>query len=235
MSSRIALVTGAASGIGRACAAKLLADGWEVHGWDIQPSSLDGVIDHRVDVSDPDGVREAAASMSSLDLLVNSAGISDRSAAAEMTVEQWRRVIDVDLSGVFWCAQSLYPALRAASGVVVNLASIAGHRSFAGRVNYCAAKAGVLAMTEVLAVEWAADRIRVIAVSPAFVATDMVTAGIAGGWIPEDEIVARTPMRRLASPEETAEAIVALADPAFSYMTGSSLVLDGGWLANGGF
>ena len=173
--------------------------------------------------------------MASIDLLISSAGVADRAAAAEMTVEQWRRVIDVDLSGVFWCAQALYPALKAASGVVINLASIACHRSFAGRVNYCAAKAGVLAMTEVLATEWAADGIRVIAVSPAFVATEMVTAGIDAGWIAEADILARTPMHRLASPEETAAAIVALAEPAFGYMTGSSLVLDGGWLANGGF
>lgn len=235
MSERVAVVTGAASGIGSACAARLIADGWVVHGWDLRPSSLDGVLDERVDVSDPESVRSAAAALPSVDLLINSAGISDRAPAAEMTVEQWRSVIDVDLSGVFWCAQALHPALKAGTGVVINLASIAGHRSFAGRVNYCAAKAGVLAMTEVLAVEWAADAIRVVAVSPAFVATDMVTRGIAGGWIPEDEIVARTPMRRLASAEETAAAIVALAGPDFVYMTGSSLVLDGGWLANGGF
>lgn len=235
MSDRIAVVTGAASGIGSACTAKLLSDGWEVHGWDVQASPLDGVIQRTVDVADPEGVRAAAASIPELDLLINSAGISDRSAAAEMTVEQWRSVIDVDLSGVFWCAQALYPALRSRSGVVVNLASIAGHRSFAGRVNYCAAKAGVLAMTEVLAVEWAPDGIRVMAVSPAFVATEMVTRGIEGGWIPEDDIVARTPLGRLASPEETAAAIVALAGPTFGYLTGSSVVLDGGWLANGGF
>lgn len=235
MSDRVAVVTGAASGIGAACAAKLIEDGWQVHGWDLRPSPVDGVIQHTVDVADPEIVRAAAASLTAADLLINSAGISDRAAASEMSVDQWRRVIDVDLSGVFWCAQALHPALAARGGVVINLASIAGHRSFAGRVNYCAAKAGVLAMTEVLAVEWAADDIRVVAVSPAFVATDMVRSGIEDGWIAEDEILARTPMRRLATVEETAAAIVAIAEPAFGYMTGSSMILDGGWLANGGF
>lgn len=235
MSERVAVVTGAASGIGAACAARLIDDGWLVHGWDLRTSPVDGVIQHTVDVADPELVKTAASSLARVDLLINSAGISDRAPASEMSVAQWRRVVDVDLSGVFWCAQALYPALAASDGVVINIASIAGHRSFAGRANYCAAKAGVLALTEVLAVEWAADDIRVVAVSPAFVATDMVRSGIEDGWIAEDEILARTPLRRLANLEETAAAIVAIAGSEFAYMTGSSVILDGGWLANGGF
>ena len=232
---RTAVVTGASSGIGMACASKLIADGWSVIGWDLSDPVVEGVVGDRVDVSDPESVRAAAAKLPKLDLLINSAGISDRAPAAEMAVEQWRRVIDVDLSGTFWCAQALHPALAAAGGVVVNVASIAGHRSFAGRANYCAAKAGVVALTEVLGVEWAPDGIRVLAVSPGFVATEMVEAGIEGGWISEDAILARTPLGRLATPEETAAAIVALSGSAFTYATGSTVVLDGGWLANGGF
>ncbi|CAN5578657.1 SDR family NAD(P)-dependent oxidoreductase [soil metagenome] len=235
MSERVAVVTGASSGIGAACAERLLSEGWVVHAWDLRPSPSERVRSVLVDVSDPIAVSAAAESPASLDLLVNAAGISDRAPAAEMRTDQWRRVIDVDLSGTFYCCQALYPALRAGRGVIVNVASIVGHRSFAGRINYCAAKAGVVALTEVLGLEWAADEVRVMAVSPGFVATDMVREGIKEGWVSEAAITARTPMRRLATPEEIAALIVALAGDAFSYVTGTTIVADGGWLANGGF
>jgi NAD(P)-dependent dehydrogenase (short-subunit alcohol dehydrogenase family) len=235
VSARVAVVTGASSGIGAACVERLLDEGWVVHAWDRRPSERPGVLDALVDVSDPVAVSALAAPIASLDLLVNAAGISDRAPAAEMHPDQWRRVIDVDLSGTFYCCQALYPALRAGRGVIVNVASIAGHRSFAGRVNYCAAKAGVVALTEVLGLEWAADAVRVLAVSPGFVATEMVRVGIEGGWVSEAAITARTPMGRLATPAEIAALIVAMAGDAFAYVTGTTIVADGGWLANGGF
>jgi NAD(P)-dependent dehydrogenase (short-subunit alcohol dehydrogenase family) len=235
VSERVAIVTGASSGIGAATARQLLLEGWRVTGWDLVPSPVEGVRSQHVDVADPASVRAAAADVPSLDLLVNAAGISERAPAAEMTVDQWRRVLDVDLSGSFWCAQALHPALREAHGVVVSIASIAAHRSFAGRVNYCVAKAGIVAMTEVLGQEWAKDGIRVLAISPGYVATEMVKAAIAGGWVSEAAVRSRTPMDRLAEPEEIARSIVALASPAFSYATGTTVVVDGGWLAQGGF
>jgi NAD(P)-dependent dehydrogenase (short-subunit alcohol dehydrogenase family) len=231
----IAVVTGVSSGIGEATARSLLADGWEVHGWDLGEPRLDGIAWSLVDVSDPRSVAEAAAAVPEADLLVNSAGIADRAPAAEMRIDQWRRVVDVDLSGTFYCAQALYPALKAHGGVVVNVASIAGHRAFAGRANYCAAKAGVVMLTQVLAQEWAPDGIRVLAVSPGFVATEMVVQGIDGGWVSEAAIRGRTPLDRLADPDEIARAIVALAGPSFSYATGTAVLVDGGWTAMGGF
>lgn len=231
----LAVVTGVSSGIGEATARALLAAGWEVRGWDIGAPRLDGIAWTRVDVADPDSVAAAAAEVGEVGLLVNAAGIADRAPAATMRVEQWRRVIDVDLSGTFYCAQALYPGLRAGRGVVVNVASVAGHRAFAGRANYCAAKAGVVMLTQVLGQEWATDGIRVLAVSPGFVATEMVVAGIEGGWVSEAAIRGRTPMDRLAQPDEIARSIVALASDAFSYATGTAILLDGGWTANGGF
>ncbi len=231
----VAVVTGAASGIGEATARLLCADGWEVHGWDLGESHIAGVRWRRVDVSDPGSVAAAAADVPEASLLVNSAGIADRAPAATMSADQWRRVIDVDLSGTFYSAQALHSALRARGGVVVNVASIAGHRAFAGRANYCAAKAGVVMLTQVLAQEWAADGIRVLAISPGFVATEMVVAGIEGGWVSEAAIRARTPLDRLADPEEVARSIIALAGASFTYATGTAVVVDGGWTANGGF
>jgi NAD(P)-dependent dehydrogenase (short-subunit alcohol dehydrogenase family) len=232
---RVAVVTGVSSGIGAATARALLADGWQVRGWDLAEPRIADVAWTRVDVSDPDSVASAAAELAEVGLLVNAAGIADRAPAATMRADQWRRVIDVDLSGTFYCAQALHPALKAGHGVVVNVASIAGHRAFAGRANYCAAKAGVVMLTQVLGQEWAPDGIRVMAVSPGFVATEMVVAGIDGGWVSEAAIRARTPMDRLADPEEIARAIVALRGDAFSYATGTTVLLDGGWTANGGF
>lgn len=235
MAPRTAIVTGAASGIGAASATDLLANGWHVIGWDLRPGA-DSQVDWRtVDVSDPEQVHAAAASVSVAHLLVNSAGISDRAPAADMHSDQWRRVIDVDLSGTFYCCQALYPALRNGRGTVVNIASIAGHRAFAGRANYCAAKAGVVALTEVLGQEWAPDGIRVLAISPGFVATELVNAGIEAGWISEASIITRTPMGRLANPDEVARAISALTTDAFSFATGTTIIIDGGWCANGGF
>jgi len=124
--------------------------------------------------------------------------------------------------------------LKARGGVVINVASIAGHRAFAGRANHCAAKAGVVMLTQVLAQEWATDGIRVLAVSTGFVATDMVVAGIEGAWVSQDAIRARTPMDRLADPDEIARAIIALAGGSFSYATGAAVSsMTAGWRTAG--
>ena len=235
MTDRIAVVTGAASGIGAACARLLVADGWTVIGWDLTAGSSNEVRWRVVDVSDPEAVRAAADEIPNVGLLINSAGISDRAWAVDMRPDQWSRVLAVDLSGTFFACQALHAALHRGSGTIVNIASIAGHRSFAGRANYCAAKAGVVALTEVLGLEWAVDGIRVVAVSPGFVATEMARAGMDDGWTSEAAITSRTPMARLADVDEIARAIVVLGGSVFSFATGTTVVIDGGWCANGGF
>ena len=233
--SGVAVVTGAASGIGYACVVELVARGWDVVGWDVSPGNDERVTWRQVDVGDHESVTAAAADVPEASLLVNAAGVSDRAPAAEMTPEQWERVLRVDLTGVFFCCRALFGSLVAGQGTVVNIASIAGHRSFAQRANYCAAKAGVLALTEVLGLEWAEHGVRVIAVSPGFVATPMMVAGIEAGFIDEEEVLGRTPQRRLASSEEIARSIISLAGEPFHYLTGTTIVIDGGWCANGGF
>jgi len=232
--NRTAVVTGANAGIGSACSQLLRDDGWQVVGWDIAPEADEDFI-RPVDVSDYETVERAAAGLEDVELLVNCAGISDRAPAADMQPNQWQRVIDVDLTGTFNCCQALHRALSARGGVIVNIASIAGHRSFPCRANYCAAKAGVVALTEVLGLEWASDGIRVVAVSPGFVRTGMMDVGIELGYLTEKDMTGRTPQGRLASPDELARAIVALASDAFSFMTGTTVIVDGGWCANGGF
>jgi NAD(P)-dependent dehydrogenase (short-subunit alcohol dehydrogenase family) len=234
-SKQVAVVTGAASGIGRACAERLVREGWFVVGWDISPGDDPTVNWRRVDVADFASVTAAAAEVPLASLLVNCAGISDRAPAAEMSTDQWDRVIRVDLSGTFYCCRALHDALSRGRGTIVNIASIAAHRSFAGRANYCAAKAGVVALTEVLGLEWAEHGVRVVAVSPGFVASPMLAVGVEAGHIQEEAVLGRTPQARLASSDEIAAVVVSLASSAFAFMTGTTVVVDGGWCANGGF
>jgi NAD(P)-dependent dehydrogenase (short-subunit alcohol dehydrogenase family) len=232
---QVAVVTGAASGIGHACAERLVREGWFVVGWDISPGADPAVNWRRVDVADCASVAAAAADVPLASLLVNCAGISDRAPAAEMSIDQWDRVIRVDLSGTFYCCRALHDALSRGRGTIVNIASIAAHRSFSGRANYCAAKAGVVALTEVLGLEWADHGVRVVAVSPGFVVSPMMALGVEAGHIQEEAVLGRTPQARLASPDEIAAVVVSLAGSAFAFMTGTTVVVDGGWCANGGF
>jgi NAD(P)-dependent dehydrogenase (short-subunit alcohol dehydrogenase family) len=231
---RTAVVTGAASGIGAATVTVLQAEGWRVVGWDLQAGSNPDVEWVEVDVGDYASVAAAAERLEVVGLLVNSAGNADRAPAAQMTAEQWDRVIRVDLTGTFYCCRALHAALAHSGGVVVNLASIAGHRAFAGRANYCSAKAGITMLTQVLGLEWAADGIRVVAVSPGFVMTPMMRQSVAGGHLDMDALTSRTPQARFADDVELARSIVALARDDFSFMTGSTVLIDGGWCANGG-
>jgi NAD(P)-dependent dehydrogenase (short-subunit alcohol dehydrogenase family) len=231
----VAVITGASGGIGQALVQHLKRDDWMIIGWDLQPGDDPDVTWAEVDVGDAESVRAAAATVPVASLLVNCAGISDRAPAADMRPEQWERVVRVDLTGTFYCCQALYPALVRGKGTVVNLASIAAHRSFVGRANYCAAKAGVVALTEVLGLEWASEGIRVVAISPGYVATPMMDAGIAAGQIDVELMLGRTPQKRAATPQEIAAAIVSLAGSDFAFMTGQTAIVDGGWCANGGF
>jgi NAD(P)-dependent dehydrogenase (short-subunit alcohol dehydrogenase family) len=231
----VAVITGASGGIGQALVEHLKRDDWMIIGWDLQPGDDPDVTWAEVDVGDAESVRAAAATVPVASLLVNCAGISDRAPAADMRPEQWERVVRVDLTGTFYCCQALYPALVRGKGTVVNLASIAAHRSFVGRANYCAAKAGVVALTEVLGLEWASEGIRVVAISPGYVATPMMDAGIAAGQIDVELMLGRTPQKRAATPQEIAAAIVSLAGSDFAFMTGQTAIVDGGWCANGGF
>jgi len=154
------------------------------------------------------------------------------SAAAEAA----RRVgVDVCLTGTFMTSQAFYPNLCQAEGaVIMNIASLAAQRSCALHANYCAAKAGVESLTQVLALEWAADQIRVIAVSPGVVNTPIVRKNMAPGSDREKAIIGMTPLGRLFGPDELARLILAYCSDDFSHVTGSTLVADGGFATAGG-
>ena len=240
MTPAVAFVTGAASGIGRACVQRLLAGGSTVVAVDLDAAPLAGldVLALAADVTDAGAVQRAVAraedELGPLEAVVNVAGITGSAAAAEChvtPVDEWRRVIDVNLTGSFLVCHAALPGMLAhGGGAIVNIASVAGLVAFPGRCAYTASKGGVVALTRSLAADYAASGIRANAVCPGMVDTPMTR------WRLEDPrlgpaVLAKIPAGRVAGPEEIADAVVLLAGDALAYMNGAMLVLDGGWTA----
>ncbi|NWF82310.1 MAG: SDR family oxidoreductase [Bryobacteraceae bacterium] len=235
LSGKVVVVTGAAAGIGRAAAVRFLAEGCRVIGWDIAPGGPEGVEMSRVNVADPAQVNAAAARIESVDVLVNNAGILRDGQLARfkdgefslMPDEAFNAVIDVNLKGVFHCARAIAPKMIAAGrgGVILNASSVVSLYGNFGQTNYIAAKAGVIGMTRVWARELGKYGIRVNAVAPGFVSTDILRD------MPEkvlESMRQRTPLGRLGTPEEIAEAYLWLASSSASFITGAVLSVDGG-------
>ncbi len=248
LDGKIAVVTGGARGIGRAAAANLVAAGAAVALIDRDSTAAEAtaraiatdepaVSAHVADVTDEASLQRAFATViehrGGIDILVNSAGIGLRHAALDHPLADWDKVVAVNLTGVFLCSRiAARSMMHRGGGAIVNLASIMG-LSGGGiypNVSYQATKGAVVNMTRALAVEWAQSRIRVNAVAPTWVRTDL-TAGLLDQPGIVERIAALTPLRRLATPEEVAHAILFLASPAASMITGHTLPVDGGFLA----
>ncbi len=231
---KTAVITGAAGAIGGAIAQLLVEGGWEVVGLDLRKGESSSIAWVVADVTDSEQMETAAKSLDRCDLLVNAAGFGDRAPAAEMTPAQWESVISGCLSGTFYSCRAFFTQLAAGGGVIVNIASAAATNALATHANYCSAKAGVVALTEVLALEWAKEGIRVLAVSPGFVATHKQKLGFETAPKLLGGIEAGTPMGRLAEVAEIAEAVVGLVGSQFSYLAGTNVVIDGGFSTDGG-
>jgi len=248
--ARVAVVTGAAQGIGRRVA-EVLADGaYALALTDLVDSAKTmaavrrhgaEVVDIPGDVSDESHVSALAERVRErfgrVDVLVNNAGISLIAPAEDTTPEQWRRILAVNLTGPFLLCRELGRMMLAAgSGSIVNVASIAGLGGVGERAAYNASKHGLLGLTRTLAAEWGGRGVRVNAVCPGWVKTEMDHADQATGAYTDADIVGQVPLGRFAHPGDVAAAIAFLADPeASAFVNGIALPVDGGWTADLGW
>jgi NAD(P)-dependent dehydrogenase (short-subunit alcohol dehydrogenase family) len=246
--TRVAVVTGAARGIGRKVALVLAERGYAVAANDLStPEVTLGELE-RVgaetlatpgDVSDEEAVREIVRttmdSFGRVDVLVNNAGVSLISPAENTTLSDWGRVLEINLTGPFLlCREFGKEMLRQGFGSIVNVGSVAGLLGVANRSAYNASKHGLVGLTRTLAAEWGGRGVRVNAVCPGWVKTEMDQEDRASGDYTDEDIEGRTPMGRFATPEDVARAIAFLADPEQSgFVNGHTLSVDGGWFGDG--
>lgn len=217
-SDRVAVVFGGASGIGAAIAARFTADGWRVEIGDLP--AVD-VTEEATVASFLDGV---LASYGRLDVVVNSAGVSTLGLVTDLAVDEWRRVVDVCLTGAFIVMKHAGQRLSA-GGSIISLSSLNARQPGAGLAPYCAAKAGLSMLTEVTALELGSRGIRVNAIAPGLVVTPLTQPAMDIPGI-EDDYLANTPLGRSGTPEEIGEAAVYLANAA--WVTGEVLDINGG-------
>ena len=243
ISGRTALVTGGAKGIGRACAEALAAGGAEVIIADMDETAGQATAKElggsfvRLNVTRKSEVDTVAAEITrqhgALDILVNNAGIVQNGPSEDVAMEDWQRVIDVNLNGVFYCAQAFGKEMvKAGKGSIVSISSICGSVTVypQPQAAYNASKAAVNLLTKSLAVEWAKKGVRVNAVAPGYTATELTLAGRSKPeWF--ETWMRMTPMGRLGEPKEIANAVLFLASDAASYITGTVLMVDGGYTA----
>lgn len=241
MSGKVAAITGAARGIGDAIALRLLEEGVRVFSLDLNPPDdpRDGVTYLTADVANPDSVAVAFAGIDreagQIDILINNAGVQRVALAENMTPEDWHLVLNTHLTGMHLCCAQAIRRMRARGrgGAIVSIASAAGIIGIPGRGPYSAAKAGIEGLTRVYATETAAANIRVNAVAPGSTRTKLIEQGLKDGSIRGDWQVERIPMGRLAEPHEIADPVVFLVSDRASYITGQTLVVDGGWTVQG--
>lgn len=243
---QVVIITGGCSGIGRAAAFRFAQEGAKVFLADLSEKAGDELVEEiektgaeaafaRIDVTDAEDVERMIADclqrFGGIHVLVNSAGIvGPRARTERYPAEEFKKVMEVNVMGLFYCMQAVLPHfLGKKSGNIVNIASVAGLIGFASHVGYAASKHAVVGMTRSAALEYAKHGIRVNAVCPAFTLTPMLESAMVNddtNYL--DALQNAIPMKRFGKPEEIADAILYAASPASSFMTGHTLVLDGG-------
>jgi NAD(P)-dependent dehydrogenase (short-subunit alcohol dehydrogenase family) len=225
LKGKVALVTGAARGIGAAIADALEKEGCAVHRLDLSGTSL------KVDITDRPALSAAVKRLGAIDILVNNAGLLARGPFDETTGEQWDRLVAVNLTGVFNCVQAVVPAMRGRRGAaIINIASVSAEKGGGamGNVWYGTTKAGVVAITKGLGRELGPQGIRVNAIAPGVIETEMVREHLSPGV--REKVLARFPLGRFATVEEVAQVALFLASDAASFVTGETIAVDGGFL-----
>ncbi len=241
LSGKTAIITGGAKGIGKATARKFIEAGASVACWDIDEiAGKEATVElksnganlrfYKVNTADLAAVNATAESVKkdfgSIDILINNAGITRDASMKKMSSQQWQQVLDVNLTGVFNCTKAVYPYMAEKGfGRILNAASVVAHYGNFGQTNYVAAKAGVIGMTKVWAREFGRKGITVNAVAPGFIRTEMVET------IPPEymnTLLAKTPVGRMGEVEDIASAYLFLASDEASFITGTTLNVDGG-------
>lgn len=249
LKNKVAIVTGARRGMGRTHALVLAGAGAKVVLADISKEDCQKIVEEikknggeaiavKCDVSKKEEVDEMVGATidkwGKIDVLVNNAGICQFKPFLELTEEEWDRTININLKGYFLCAQACAKEMvKQKSGAIINVASIAMGQvgvGFPALSHYCASKGGIIGMTETLAQELAPYNIRVNAVSPGAIETPMLDS-LKSDPKTMEGTVARIPLHRIGKPEEVSNLVLFLASDLSSYMTGSTVVIDGGWLA----
>lgn len=250
LDGKVCVVTGAAQGIGQAIVEEYVREGGRAAVLDVNKAAAEAYAEalrargadaaaFHCDVAEKASVDEAAARVAAdlgpCDVLVNNAGIALMGPSLDFPEDEWRRSLDVMTTGVFFCCQVFgRQMIETDGGAIVNIASMNARVAFPMRLAYNAAKAAVVSMTEVLAIEWAQHGIRVNAIGPGVTRTALVDKAIRDGFVNERAYIQRTPMKRLGRVEEIAKAALFLAsEEDSSFVTGHFLVVDGGWTAFG--
>ncbi|MBP7341915.1 MAG: 3-oxoacyl-ACP reductase FabG [Smithellaceae bacterium] len=249
LKNKVAIITGASKGIGKAIAVRFAREGASVV---VASRSLDALEKVAQEIKSAGGeasaitvnvrnaesinelVQKTVDRYGRLDLLVNNAGVTMGSPSEDLSPEDWRAAMETDLFGVFFaCQAAARIMIPQGGGNIINISSVNGILAAPRRAAYCASKAAVNELTKVLAIEWADRKIRVNAIAPGYVRTELVQDVIDKGAISMEAILRRTPQHRIGEVEDIAGLAVYIAGEESSYMTGSIVNIDGGWLAYG--
>jgi len=234
---KVAIVTGAARGIGATISNSLIARGAVVAAADLLPAqswenqlaapNSKHFVDVRSKQSCLDLVQSVISEHGRIDYLVNNAGIVRRAKASEVTEKDFTDVIDINLNGTFFMSQAVYAELKKTKGAIVNIGSTSGHSAVHNTVGYSVSKAGVMFMAKVLAFEWAADGIRVNAVGPTIVPSDMTAPLLTNDVYMKDKM-SSIPLGRMATQQDVADSVLFLLSDAAGMVTGQTIFIDGG-------
>ncbi len=244
LDGKTAVITGAGRGIGRAIAERFHAEGARVALLDADGAAAQDVADtlgdramaHPVDVADEASVSAAIEAvhgeLGGIDILVNNAAAPNaRVKVADMALADWQRALDVNLTGAFLVSRAVLAAMRRTGGAIINIASQLGSVAVPNGASYCASKGGLLQLTRAMALDHAADGVRVNSLSPGAVMTDRLTAIYGSEEAATAALAPKHPIGRIGLPRDVAGAAVFLASDEAAFMTGADLVVDGGYLA----